>query len=405
MYAERWLMLAGVWCLYFSFGLAVTGLAPLVSVIVDDLKMSHTAMGGVLGAWQLVYVFSAVPCGALLDRLGPRRALFIGALLVAASSLARSLATDQFTLFLAVALLGLGGPIVSAGAPKVVSLWFHGRERGFAMGLYITGPTLGGVLALSLTNSLLMPWLDGDWRGVLQLWAAVAAVGAGIWLLVSAHPSSRAMEKRLAAEPRQTQRRVLGDLLKLPQVRLVLAMSVGIFMFNHALNNWLPELLRVGGMSAALAGYWAAIPTAVGVFGALLIPRHATPERRFPILFALCLAAAVASLCLHADVGPILLTGLVLQGFVRGGLTIILVLTLVEMPGVEERYAGTASGLFFSAAEVGGVAGPLTLGILFDVTGGFTAGLYLLTSITILLAFSVLFLRRLCQRYEEANIA
>ena len=396
-------MLAGVWCLYFSFGLTVTGLAPLVSVIVDDLSMSHTAMGSVLGAWQLVYVFSAVPCGALIDRLGPRRALFIGALLVVASSLGRSLATDHLTLFLAVALLGLGGPIVSAGAPKVVSLWFHGRERGFAMGLYITGPTLGGVLALSLTNSLLMPWLDGDWRGVLQLWAAVAAVGAGIWLLVSAHPSSRAMEKRLAAEPRQTQRRVLGDLLKLPHVRLVLAMSLGIFMFNHALNNWLPELLRVGGMSAAVAGYWAAIPTAVGVIGALLIPRHATPERRFPILFALCIAAGVASLCLHAGMGPFLLTGLVLQGFVRGGLTIILVLTLVEMPGVQERYAGTASGLFFSAAEVGGVAGPLTLGILYDVTGGFTAGLYLLTSITVLLVFSVLYLRRPSERHRQPN--
>ena len=77
---------------------------------------------------------------------------------------------------------------------------------------------------------------------------------------------------------------------------------------------------------------------------------------------------------MHAGTGPFLLTGLVLQGFVRGGLTIILVLTLVEMPGVQERYAGTASGLFFSAAEVGGVAGPLTLGILFDVTGGSRLG-------------------------------
>ena len=102
-------MLAGVWCLYFSFGLTVTGLAPLVSVIIVDLNMSYTAMGSVLGAWQLVYIFSAVPCGALLDRLGPRHALFIGGILVAASSLGRSMASDHLTLFLAVGLLGLGG--------------------------------------------------------------------------------------------------------------------------------------------------------------------------------------------------------------------------------------------------------------------------------------------------------
>ena len=394
-------MLAGVWCLYFSFGLTFSALAPLVSTIVDDLKLSHTAMGSVLGAWQLVYIFSAVPCGALLDRLGPRHALFIGALLIVASSVGRSLATDHLTLFLAVCLFGLGGPIVSAGAPKVVSQWFHGRERGFAMGIYITGPTLGGVVALALTNSFLMPWLDGDWRSVLQLWAAVAAAAACIWLAVSAHPSSRAMEKRLAAEPRQTQRRVLGDLLKLPHVRLVLAMSLGVLLFSHALNNWLPELLRVGGMSAATAGYWAAIPTAVGIFGALLIPRQATPERRYPILVALCLGLGLASLCLHAGAGAILLSGLILQGFARGALTTILVLTLVEMPGVEEKYAGTASGLFFSAAEVGGVAGPLSLGILYDVTGDFTAGLYLLTAVSVLLMLAVLRIRRLAERYQE----
>jgi CP family cyanate transporter-like MFS transporter len=175
-------------------------------------------------------------------------------------------------------------------------------------------------------------------------------------------------------------------------------------MFNHALNNWLPELLRIGGMSATAAGYWAAIPTGVGVCGALLIPRYATPERRFLIIGALCIAAAVASLCLHAGLGAILLFGLVLQGFVRGALTIILVLTLVEMPGVQEKYAGTASGLFFSAAEVGGVAGPLTLGILYDITGEFTAGLYLLTAIAATLTFAVLCLRSLTVRYQERNV-
>ena len=397
-------MLAGVWCLYFSFGLTVTGLAPLVLVIEDDLNMSHTAMGSVLGAWQLVYIFSAIPCGTLLDRLGPRHALFIGGLLVAASSLGRSFATDYITLLLTVSLLGIGGPIVSVGAPKVVSIWFHGRERGLAMGIYITGPTLGGVLALTLSNSVLMPWLGDNWRNILQLWAVVATIGTCIWLLVSASPASRAMEKYLATEPRQTHRHVLGEMIKLPHVRLVLAMSLGVFMFNHALNNWLPELLRVNGMSASIAGYWAAIPTAVGVLGALLIPRYATSERRFPILVALCIAAGFASMCLHTEMGPILLFGLVLQGYVRGALTIILVLALVEMPGVQKKYAGTASGLFFSAGEIGGVAGPLTLGILYDTTGDFTTGIYLLTAIASVLTLTVLRLHRLTKRHQEENI-
>jgi cyanate permease len=59
------------------------------------------------------------------------------------------------------------------------------------------------------------------------------------------------------------------------------------------------------------------------------------------------------------------------------------VLTLVELPGVGQRYAGTASGLFFAAAEIGGMLGPFTVGMLYDLTGGFTAGLIIFSLITI----------------------
>ena len=46
-------------------------------------------------------------------------------------------------------------------------------------------------------------------------------------------------------------------------------------------------------MDAATAGYWASLPTLVGIAGALLIPRLAVPERRFAIFLALILAAVL----------------------------------------------------------------------------------------------------------------
>jgi cyanate permease len=48
--------------------------------------------------------------------------------------------------------------------------------------------------------------------------------------------------------------------------------------------------------------------------------------------------------------------------------------------------------MFFSAAEIGGVTGPLTIGALYDATGGFSASLTTLTAITMglmLIAFSM----------------
>ena len=141
----RWVVLAGVWLVYATFGMATVSLAPLVGPIVRDLDASHGQMGLVFGAWQAVFIVAAVPCGALVDRIGARRALLIASIVIALSGLLRSAAPDVATLWVAVAAFGLGGPIVSIGAPKLISGWFKGPERGFAMGLYVTGPAIGSI--------------------------------------------------------------------------------------------------------------------------------------------------------------------------------------------------------------------------------------------------------------------
>ena len=398
---HRWGVLAGVWLVYFSFGLTFTALAPLVSTVSRDLDMSNTAMGSVLGAWQLIYIFAALPCGIVLDRFGPRRVLLASAIIMASSGALRALATDHLSLFLAVALFGLGGPMISIGAPKLVSLWFEGRERGLAMGIYITGPGLGGITALSLTNSVMMPAMDGDWRAVLLAYAAfVLAVGA-VWFVIAQQPASRDMERRLAAEPKVSQFQIFADLMRLPAVRIVLWMSICIFFFNHGLNNWLPEILRSHGMAAAAAGYWASLPTAVGVFGSLVIPRLATPNRRLPILLVLFCAAGASSLLLQVSGGPLLGLGLVLQGIGRGVMMTVAILTLVEIKEVGSRRAGLAGGLFFSAAEIGGVLGPLSIGALSQATGGFAAPLLMLTANCGVLILLLGWLRRVGRRTSD----
>lgn len=390
----RWGVLAGVWMAYFCFGMTTVTLAPLVAAVGADLGLGHARMGTVLGAWQLVYIASALPCGMLLDRIGPRRALFLALVVIAVSGALRAAAVGHLSLFLAVAVFGLGGPMVSVGAPKLISLWFEGRERGLAMGIYITGPALGNMTALALTNSVMMPAFDNDWRAVLLSYAAVVLTAALVWLAITAHPASRAAERRLAAEPREPQLQAFARLLRVPAVRVVLAMSVGIFFFNHGLNNWLPEILRSGGMDAATAGFWAAVPTAVGVVSSLVVPRLATPPRRLPLLLMLFVSAALATVLLHGVPGPVLAGGLVLQGLARGAMMTLAVLTLLEVPEVGSRRAGLAGGLFFSAAEVGGVLGPVSIGLLSSASGGFGPALAVLTAVCGALIGMLALLRR-----------
>ena len=392
---HRWAMLFGAWSIYFCFGLITAATAPLVGPISRDLDLSASEMGSVFGAWQLVYIVSAIPCGALLDRMGPRRAIAAAGVIIALSGAWRALAGGWLDLFLAVALFGIGGPLISIGAPKVIALWFEGAERGLAMGVYITGPALGNIAALSLTNAVVMPLLGGDWRAVTMVYAAAALLGAAVWAAVSAHPASRAMERRMADEPARSQLAVFGELARLPAVQAMLAIGLGVFFINHGFMNWLPEMLRSHGFAPSEAGFWASLPVAAGIAGSLLIPRFATPPRRLPILLALFVAAGVASQLLHATAIPILALGLALQGVARGAMMTVAVLTLLELRHVGARNAGAASGLFFSAAEIGGVLGPIAIGVSYDMTGGFEAGLDLLCAVAATLVVLALLFRSL----------
>ncbi len=248
------------------------------------------------------------------------------------------------------------------------------------MGIYVTGPAVGSMSSLALTNSSLLPAFEGNWRRVLVVWAAFALAAGLVWLAIANHPEVRRREMpRKAGGPAVSQWSIVGTLVAVPAVRVLLAMSIAIFLFNHGLNNWLPEILRDKGMSSVAAGYWATVPTLVGLAGSLTLPRLATPERRYRMLIGLCASALLATLLLRAGEGPLLAAGLTLQGIARSSMMTVAMLTLVELPGIGERHAATAGGLFFSAAEIGGSSGPMLMGLIHDASGGFTMPLAFLS--------------------------
>jgi cyanate permease len=339
-------------------------------------------MGSVLGAWPLVYIAAAMPAGAMLDRFGLGRALLVAVLLMACSGALRAMATGHLSLFLAVGVFGLGGPLVSIGGPKLISHHFAAQERGIAIGLYTTGPALGGITALSLTNSVAMPVLDRDWRAVLLLYACITLAAALLWFAIG-----RSEGRNGSAGPdklRPSQLAVFARLLRLPVVQITLLTGIGIFFFNHALNSWLPEILAASGMSPVQAGNLAAIPTAVGVLGALIVPRFAVGQRRVAVMIALFTCAGVATVLIPTT-GWTLALGLCLQGVARGAMMAVALMVLMDSKQIGQVQMGTAGGLFFTAAEVGGVLGPLTVGWLAQRSGGFESSLWMLSGVCVAL--------------------
>ena len=381
-------MLALGWAAYFVFGIAATSLAPLVPPVMRDLDLSGSQMGLVLGGWQLVYVFTAVPLGSAVDRLGVRRSVTLALVVIIASLALRAAATSFGMLFAAVALFGVGGPVVSIGVPKIVAEWFPPRERGRAAGFYTTGPTIGGVVVLATAAGLLLP-LAGSWRLVVLIFAAAGVAGLLAWTLGyrDAAAPGRAPRPRRSS-PAPARRRWLA-LLRDRNMRLLLVLAGGSFLVNHGLNAWQPTLLQEAGFDLAAAGRWTAAGTLCGLITALIVPGLTRAGARRGALIVLLLAAAAGELGMALlRAGP-LAAAAVAVAMARAPMLPLTMLLLMEQPGVGARHLGIGAGLLFAAAEIGGFGGPALLGVMRDLTGGLAPGMLGLAAVSLLLTAAV----------------
>ena len=392
-------MLGLVWLLYASFGITSGTIAPLVDPIIDDLGMTYSQMGLVLGAWQLVYIATAYPLGALIDKLGVRRSLGIGIFIVWLSLVLRGVATDFPTLFLAVALFGVGGPIISIGAPKVVSLWFQGNQRGLAAGIYTTGPVSGAAIALATAASVVMP-LTGTWRGISLVYGGVVLVVMLLWWVFARDIESPPKSAGRRAEASVSLLETLRALLRIRNVQVIVVLAVATFLLNHGLNNWLPTLLQEKDMTLSQAGSWTAASTLAGTLGLIAIPAIARHGYRAITMAFLLLLASGTTLGLATLGDASLIGSLILSSIVRVPMMPVLTLILMETPGVGALRMGAAGGLFFAAAEIGGFGGPFLLGILRDATDSLTLGVLFLAALSAVLALTLPLIRE--QRAQES---
>ena len=376
-------MLALAAMAYGCFGLGVGSIPPLVDPIIEDLQMTSGQMGLVLGVWQLVFIGTGSPLGALVDRWGARRAISLGLGLILLSLLLRGLATDFITLLLAVALFGAGAPIISVGMPKVVGQWFSGNDRGPATGAYIVGRDIGSVFALATAASFVIA-LTGSWRGISVVYGAITLVVIVLWLVFGKDspptPAGEPTEHREDDAIAPSGEGVLS-LLRIWNVRLVLVLGFAVFFMNHALGAWLPTVLQETGMSLAASGRWVAFAIVVAMISNFAVPSLARTGSRSMWLVAMLAGGALTTIGLVYFTGAALVSMVLVGTVIRLPAMQVLTLVLLETPGVGVRRIGAAGGLFFAIAEIGGFAGPLMMGVVRDSTGSLAGGLWVVIAV------------------------
>jgi len=380
-------MLFLLWLLYIAFGLVARSITPLITPILNDLRMSYSQMGFILGSWQLTYILVALVAGAILDRWGVRKSIFAGALIIGLSASIRYYAAGFITMLIAIALFGVGGTMISIGGPKTISEWFSGRSRGIAVGIYTTGPWIGGLMALALTNSFVMPLVNGSWRLTFVCYGMLTSVTALLWFFLARESASK------PAAGGASIIEVFKKLIVVRNVQILLIMALFSFAINHGFSSWLPKIFEENGMSASQAGYAASIPITTAIPALLFIPSLIPPRFIGRMIAIFALMTAITLVLVMKTSGTPLYIGLMVLGFVSSPFMPLMLLILMENPRVTTEYMGAAGGMFFCVAEIGGFTGPSLMGILVDATGTFMAGTIFLAFLCIGISIMTFFIK------------
>jgi CP family cyanate transporter-like MFS transporter len=247
------------------------------------------------------------------------------------------------------------------------------------MGLYSvmlsTGATAAAGLTVPLGNGLHI-----GWRPALAVWGIPALIAALVWIPVAVRgrtPPADAPGRTLAATVWRSR----------------LAWWVAAYMACqsltfYSLNAWLPTLLQDHGVSATTAGGMLAVFNFTGIAAALTVPSWATrlpSQRPATALTAAGFLVGLGGLLVAPRAGA--WAWMVILGGAQGA-GISLGLTLFVLRTRSAPMSAELSGMAQTVGYLVASLGPLTVGVLHGLEGGWTAGLVELLAVAGVLAVS-----------------
>jgi sugar phosphate permease len=351
------------------------GYGVVLPEMIRTLGFSRTDGGSIYNAYLLTYVTLAPLTGYLTDRLGARRVITVGLLLLGAGVIALGRSENLGSACAAYAVAGLGATGLWVPAITVVQRWFTFERKGLALGILSTGYGLGFA-----AMGALFPWVVErfDWRHAwyaLGLLALAAAVPNS--LLLRSDPADRGRRpwggRRRAAPPHTAGGRVpLRGILADRNFWIIgasyFALSYGLYGFTTFMVDYATYQLNLPLEKASLLATIHGLLQVAGVLS--LLPLSDRFGRRRTILAS----NSMITLLLAALLLP------------AGSWTTLCLITgaLAVFYGATFPIYGACAGDYFPREAIGTVAGSWTpfygsgamlthwvTGRLRDVTGNY----------------------------------
>jgi MFS family permease len=370
--------------LLYAFSLSVITYLDRVCIsaaapaIMRDLRLSILDMSFVFSAFTLAYSLFEVPSGWMADVMGPRRVLTRIVVWWSGFTILSGVAWSYRSLLVLRFLFGAGEAGAVPGMSRSLSRWFPIRERGKANAYLFFGSRLGGALAPAL--ALLLIGAVG-WRATFAMFGSIGFAWAAAWFWwyrddPAAHPAVTREELAwirqddLATETARTPWRAIFSSPNL------YAISAMYFTFGYGLYfyfTWLPTyLVQVLGFSAMAGGLFAGLPFVLAG-GANLAGGYLTDRLsgRYGLRVGRCWLGCAS----FVSCGALLLASTVVSSAIAKAILIAVALGCADLAlgacwavclDVGWRSAGVVTGVMNTFGNLGGVIGPLVVGLVVE---------------------------------------
>jgi YNFM family putative membrane transporter len=366
----------------------------ILPVFSDTFRVSAPTAGLTVSVLVLAVAVGSLFYGPLSDRIGRKPVMVSASALLALPTLLCGLAPTFAALVCFRALQGLLIPGLTGVAIAYVNETFSGKRQGLAMGIYVSGTVLGGLVA-RVGSSLLAAFYG--WRLAMFAFAPLTLLAAlAMWYLlpqVSSQPRADLKRQARAApdlpERPRFLRQMLADMrLHFHNRRLVGTFIIGFTLFFGFIGTftYLPYYLTGPHFklpNEALGLVY--ILWITGVFSPVagMLAARVGPRRAIASSMGL---AALGLIITLIPALPIVIAGL-------GLLTLGMFSTIPAVNlylGLQAKAArGTAASMYLSFYYVGGSLGAVVPGFAFLWMGWTGAALLCLAMIALALSADV----------------
>lgn len=177
----RWGVLLCVSLAVFGNYYTYDSLGLVADLLKRDFGLNDTQYGFLSGIYSIAAVIVLFFGGAVIDRIGSKRAVLYFGAIAAAAGVLIALAPSYRVLLIGRFLFGIGSEPLSVAVTTALARWFRGRELAFALGLNLTISRLGTV-AVDRSPQ----WAGWAYRGGSLSGPLVLAAGIGLACTVGA---------------------------------------------------------------------------------------------------------------------------------------------------------------------------------------------------------------------------